>query len=322
LPARIRTLQIIVLALIGVCVVRLYNLQIVDGDYYQERAINQRLRVLSIPAPRGSILDRNGRLLVDSRPAHDVVLQREKGKELDLATLLNTLPTALDLDPEYLGERFDQIKTNPAYESVLIKESATIGDIAWVEAHSLEFPLLHVEKRPQRHYPENGLLAHVLGYVGEISSRQLELPQYEGFKPGDVIGREGVEATYDRFLRGTDGSRTVLVDSRGRIQDVVEVVQPITGQDLVTTIDLDLQLAAEEELRNSPSQRGVIIVMDPNNGELLALASYPTFDPNLFTQRITTRKGRAEYAALLRDPSATWRASKAHRCGSKAPSKK
>ena len=303
LPARIRTVQLIVLALLSICVVRLYNLQIVDGDYYHERAINQRLRMLPIPAPRGSILDRNGRVLVDSRPVYDVILQRERGKQIDQARLLAELPEPLNLDPEYLKERFSEMTRNPAYESILIKENATIHDIAWIEAHSLEFPLLHIEERPQRHSPENGLLAHVLGYVGEISSRQLELPEYKnkGFKPGDVIGKEGLEATYDHFLRGRDGSRTVIVDSLGRIRDIVEVIEPIAGQDLVTTIDLDLQLAAEEQLRNSPSQRGVIIALDPNNGEILALASYPTFDPNLFTERIATKKGRAEYAALLRD---------------------
>jgi penicillin-binding protein 2 len=295
--------QIIVLALLGICVVRLYNIQVIHGDYYHERAINQRLRTLPIPAPRGAILDRNGRVLVDSRPVYDVVLQREKGRQIDLAALLAELPAALDLDPEYLKERFSEISANPAYESILIKENASIQHLAWVEAHSREFPLLHIEERPQRHYPENGLLAHVLGYVGEISSRQLELPEYKsrGLKPGDVIGKEGLEASYDQFLRGRDGSRTVIVDSLGRIRDVVEIVEPVAGQDLVTTIDLDLQLAAEEQLRDSPSQRGVIIALDPNNGEMLALASYPTFDANLFTERIATKKGRAEYAALLRD---------------------
>lgn len=291
-------------AVLAVCVVRLYNLQIVHGDYYHERAINQRLRRLPIPAPRGAILDRNGKVLVDSRPIYDVVLQREKGGQVDFAALLKSLPGAMDLDPEYLNQRFSEIKSNPAYESLLIKENATIGDIAWVEARSLEFPLLHVEHRPQRHYPENGLLAHVLGYVGEISPRQLELPEFKekSYKPGDVIGKEGLEAAYDQFLRGRDGTRTVMVDALGRIRDVVDVVEPTRGQDLVTTIDLDLQLAAEEQLRKSVSGRGVIIAMDPNNGEILALASYPTFDANLFTERISTRKGRAEYAALLRDP--------------------
>jgi penicillin-binding protein 2 len=304
LPARIGTIQIIALALLGGCALRLYNLQIVHGDYHREQAVNQRIRALPIQAPRGTIFDRYGRVLVDSRPIYDVVIQREKGRSIDLDALVVELPGVLNIDPDYLQERFSEIRTNPAYESILIKENATMGDIAWVEAHSLEFPSLQIEQRPQRHYPKDGLLAHVLGYVGEISSRQLEEPQYKknGYKPGDVIGKEGLEATYDEFLRGREGSRTVIVDSLGRIRDVIAVNEPAPGQDLVTTIDLDLQQAAEEQLRNSPSQRGVIIALDPNNGEILALASYPTFDPNLFTERIATTKGRAEYAELLRDP--------------------
>ncbi len=304
LPVRLRTIQILALVLLGICVVRLYNLQIVHGDFYRERAVNQRLRSLAIPAPRGAILDRYGRVLVDSRPIYDVILQRETGRNPDLDGLSAHVPTVLGIDPDYLQERFAEITTNPAYESILIKENATVGDIAWVEAHSLEFPALQIEQRPQRRYPKDGLLAHVLGYVGEISSRQLEEPQYKenGYKAGDVIGQKGLEATYDKYLRGREGHRTVIVDSRGRIRDVIGIIEPSVGQDLVTTIDLDLQQAAEEQLRNSPSQRGVIIAMKPNNGEILALASYPTFDPNLFTGRIATKKGRAEYAALLRDP--------------------
>src|SRR3990172_12344111 len=166
LPARLRTIQIFTLALLAICVVRLYNLQVVHGDYYRERAVNQRLRTIPIPAPRGMILDRHGRVLVDSRPIYDVVLQREIGRSIDLNELARVLPTVLDVDPDYLQERFGEMKANPAYQSILIKANATMGDIAWVEAHSLEFPYLQIEQRPQRHYPANGLLAHVLGYVG------------------------------------------------------------------------------------------------------------------------------------------------------------
>lgn len=304
LSARLRTIQIIALALLGMCALRLYNLQIVHGDYYREQAVNQRIRTLPIPAPRGTILDRHGRVVVASHPVYDVVLRREIGQAIDLDRLMLELPTVLDVDPDYLQERFNEMRTNPAYESILIKEDAPPGDIAWVEARSLEFPSLQIEQRPQRHYPKHGLLAHVLGYVGEISSKQLQFPAYRenGYKAGDVIGKEGLESTYERFLRGREGRRKVIVDSLGRIRDVIEVIEPEQGQNLVTTIDLDLQEAAEEQLRNSPSQRGVIIAMDPNNGEILALASYPTFDPNLFTERISTKKGRAEYAALLRNP--------------------
>jgi penicillin-binding protein 2 len=163
---------------------------------------------------------------------------------------------------------------------------------------------LRVEQQPQRRYPPNGLLAHVLGYVGEISPEQLKHPNYKdkALKPGDVIGQSGLEQTYDDYLRGRDGYRKVVVDSRGRIQDEIETVPPQPGQDLVTTIDLDLQLVAEEQLRDSATKRGVIVVMNPNNGEILALASAPTFDPNLFSGRISTKEGRAEYAALLTDP--------------------
>src|SRR4029079_2187072 len=189
-------------------------------------------------------------------------------------------------------------------ESILIKQDATPNDIAWVEAHNLEYPELRVEQQPQRRYPADGMLAHVLGYVGEISPEQLKQQSYKdkGLKPGDIIGQSGIEQIYDDYLRGRDGYREVVVDSRGRIQDELETVPPTPGRDLVTTIDLDLQGAAEEQLANSATKRGVIIAMDPNNGEILALASAPTFDPNLFSQRITTKEGRARYVALLNDP--------------------
>ncbi|MGB9178714.1 MAG: penicillin-binding protein 2 [Pyrinomonadaceae bacterium] len=304
LTARLRAVQMIVFILLIALGARLYQLQVIKGEYYAERAANQRIRVLPVPAPRGTILDRYGRLLVDSRPVYDLILSREDMQGRNFNKLVEPLAAGLLIDPEYLREHFEEIKHLPAYESIILKENATQSDIAWVEAHELEFPELRIEERPQRHYPENGTLAHVLGYVGEISAKQLGQPEYRdtGYRAGDIIGKEGLEQVYDLYLRGRDGSRTVVVDSRGHIQDVLETVNPQPGQDILTTIDLDLQLAAEAQLRDSPSQRGVIIVMDPNNGELLALASAPTFDPNLFSQRITTREGRAEYAALLRDP--------------------
>jgi penicillin-binding protein 2 len=148
------------------------------------------------------------------------------------------------------------------------------------------------------------MLAHVLGYVGEISPEQLKQASYKekGLKPGDIIGQSGIEQIYDDYLRGRDGYREVVVDSRGRIQDEIETIAPIPGRDVVTTIDLDLQMSAEEQLKTSVTRRGVIIAMDPNNGEVLAFASYPIFDPNLFSQRITTKEGKAEYAALLNNP--------------------
>jgi len=304
LRVRLRLIQVLVLALLGVLCVRLYLLQIIEGKRYSEIAENQRIRLLPIPAPRGVILDRNGNLLVDSRPIYSIILSREDTTHIDRYSLIKPLSEGLKLDPEILRERFDEVKNQPAFESILIKEGATQADIVWVDAHQLELPALRVEQIPQRQYPANGMLAHVLGYVQEISPQQLEEPRFKEkhYKPSDIIGQEGLEAVYDEYLRGRDGYRKVIVDSRGHIQNEVERIEPQSGQDIVTTIDLDLQKAAEDQLRKSPQGRGVIIAMDPNNGEILALASAPTFDPNLFSQRITTKEGRAEYQALLNDP--------------------
>ena len=304
LRVRLRLIQALVLVLLSVLAVRLYLLQIINGTHYAGIAENQRIRLLPIPAPRGVIFDRNGRLLVDSRPIYSVILSREDTKGIDRYSLIKPLSEALGIDGEILRERFDQLKYQPAFESILIKEGASQADIAWVDAHQLELPALRVEQIPQRRYPANGMLAHVLGYVGEISPEQLKQQDFreKGYRPGDIIGQEGIEAVYDEYLRGRDGYRKVIVDSRGHIQNEVERIEPQSGQDIVTTIDLDLQEAAEDQLRKSPQGRGVIIAMDPNNGEIFALASAPTFDPNLFSQRITTKEGRAEYQKLLTDP--------------------
>jgi penicillin-binding protein 2 len=304
LRARLSIINVVVVLLLAVLGVRLYLLQIVRGKYYAEVAENQRIRLLPIPAPRGVIWDRNGNALVSSHPIYEVILSREDIKGKEILSLVEPLAAGLGVDADILRDRFVQIRSMPAFESIPVKEVATPGDIAWVEAHKLEFPELRVEQQPQRTYPPNGMLAHVLGYVGEISPEQLKQQSYKdkGLKPGDIIGLSGLEQSYDDYLRGRDGYRKVLVDSRGRIRDEIETVPPQPGQDLVTTIDFDLQVAAEQQLRDSSTKRGVIVVMDPNNGELLALASAPTFDPNLFSQRITTKAGRAEYAAILEDP--------------------
>jgi len=302
LRARLRFLQVLVVVMLGVLGVRLYVLQVVRGERYAEIAENQRRRHLPIPAPRGVIFDREGRVIVDSRPIYNVILSREDVKDKPLTSLIQPLSEGLTIDSDILKERFDQV--TPAFESILVKQDANPNDIAWVEAHNLEFPELRVEQQPQRRYPADGMLAHVLGYVGEISPEQLKQQSYKdkGLKPGDIIGQSGIEQIYDDYLRGRDGYREVVVDSRGRIQDEIETVPPTPGRDLVTTIDLDLQRSAEEQLATSVTKRGVIVAMDPNNGEIFALASYPTFDPNIFSQRINSKEGRAEYVALLNDP--------------------
>lgn len=304
LRARLGTIQIIALLVLTVLGVRLYYLQIIRGEELKKRAEDQRIRLLPIPAPRGAIFDRNGKILVDSRSTYNILLSREDLKGKDITTLVDVYANGLNIDAQYLRDRFEQIKTLRAFDSAIVKENASQADIIWVESHTYEHPELRVELQPQRTYPPNGFLAHALGYVGEISKEQLEDPKYKekGFKPGDLIGLRGLEAYYDEYLRGIDGYRKVIVDSRGRIQQELEVIPPQPGQDLITTIDYEMQDKAELALRESATKRGVIVMMNPNNGEVLAMASAPTFDPNLFSQRISTKEGRKEYAELIQNP--------------------
>ena len=302
LGARIATIQVIAFVLLAVLGVRLYYLQIVKGESYAERAEEQRIRLLPIPAPRGAILDRNGKILVDSRPTYNVILSREALKKTDLGALVPPIAAGLKVDEEVLQERLEAAK-QPEFEQLVIKENADVNDISWVQAHSLEYPELRAELQPRRNYPLGKTLAHVLGYVGEVSKKQLEDPKYagRGLKSGDIIGKDGLEATYDKILRGRDGYRKVVVDSRSRIQEELETVPPQPGQDLITTVDLTLQQAAEQKLQESTTKRGVIVAMDPNNGEILALASAPSYDPNVFLQA-ATKEGRRAINQLYNDP--------------------
>lgn len=303
LAARIGTIQVLAFVLLTLLGVRLYYLQVVRGEYYSDRAESQRVRFIPIPAPRGAILDRNGKLLVDSRPIYNVVLSNEPLKKLNVNDRVDDYANGLNIDRQYVVERLNLIKKQNEFEAMVLKENVDMRDITWVESHSLEFPELRVELQPQRFYPLIETLAHVLGYVGEISPKQLESAEYKdkGFRPGDIIGKGGLEQYYDEYLRGRDGYRKVLVDSRGRVQSELEVVQPQSGQDLVTTIDLDIQLAAEEKLASSATKRGTIIAMDPNNGEMLAMASAPSFDPNIFVRASSSPEGRKQIADYWQD---------------------
>jgi penicillin-binding protein 2 len=284
LSVRVSTIQIIAFVLLTILGVRLYYLQISKGEYYADKAENQRIRKIPIPAPRGAIFDRNGKILVDSRPTYNVTVSNEVKKLLSGG-----------FDKTEIAERIDDYARGLNVERQYVLE----------RLNSMEYPELRIELQPQRFYPHKEILAHVLGYVGEISPKQLEMAEYKekGFRPGDIIGKGGLEQYYDEFLRGRPGYRKVIVDSRGRIQSEIETVQPQAGQDLVSTIDLDLQLAAENQLQSTPTKRGTVIATDPNTGEVLVMASQPSFDPNIFVQGSTSPEGRKQIAAYWQDES-------------------
>ena len=303
LGMRVVTIQALAFVLLALLGARLYFLQIVKGEYYSDRAESQRVRLIPIAAPRGAIVDRNGKMLVDSRPTYSVVLSNEPLKTINVNERVDDYSRGLNLDRQFVVERLNLIKQQNEFEAMVLKENVDMRDISWVESHSLEFPELRIELQPQRFYPLGTTLAHVLGYVGEISPNQLKDPAYleKGFRPGDVIGKGGLEQYYDEYLRGKPGYRKVLVDSRGRVQSELEVVKPQAGQDLVTTIDLDLQNEAEHQLATSSTKRGTVIAMDPNNGEITAMASAPSFDPNIFVRGSSTPEGRKQIAAYWQD---------------------
>ncbi len=233
-----------------------------------------------------------------------MVLSNEPLKKVNTAERVDEYSRGLNLERQFVVERLNLIKTQNEFETMVLKENVDMRDISWVESHALEFPELRVELQPQRYYPLGTVLAHVLGYVGEISPSQLKEPEFQekGFRPGDIVGKGGLEQYYDEYLRGRPGYRKVLVDSKGRVQSELDVVKPQAGQDMVTTIDLDVQLRAEKQLADSVTKRGTISAMDPNTGEMLAMASAPSFDPNIFVRGSSTPEGRSAIAAYWQDP--------------------
>jgi penicillin-binding protein 2 len=183
----------------------------------------------------------------------------------------------------------------PSYYPIVLKEDLTIEDLAFVAAHRLEFPGLDITPQPRRLYGEGDLAAHLLGYVGEISEKELDRPEFKGSRPGWIVGKSGVERIYNSILMGVDGQKKVVVDSRGKEVATLDTVDSIAGNDLRITLDLDLQRAAEKALGD---QVGAAVALDPRTGEVLALVSRPAFDPNSFTSRIS----RKEWADLMNDP--------------------
>ncbi|MEW6730733.1 MAG: penicillin-binding protein 2 [Acidobacteriota bacterium] len=290
---RILFLKYFVLFFFVILGVRLWYLQVIQHQHYVKQAENNRVRDIPIPAPRGTILDREGRVLVDSRPSYAIMLYQEDmvNREESINILVNKLGT----DPEALLKQMEM--PGPRSRPIMVKTNATPSDRAWIEAHEFEHPELKVELQPQRKYPHGEVLAHVLGYVSEIDEDELREPEYDYCNSGDIIGKAGIERTYNKMLMGKEGSRRVVVDSRGRVIQELGVIPPIPGQDLVTTIDLDIQMTAEQALTGT-GLNGTIVITDPRDGGILALVSHPSFDPNLFAAGIKP----SDYAKLANHP--------------------
>jgi len=264
-----------------------WDLQVVKESVYAEAAERNRIRSRPIHAPRGKILDRDGRVIVDNHSTFSLLLSREYLKDEHLKPIAE----GLNLDPVELRQRLDRYRKRPRYEPIVIKEELSPGDLAFVEAHrgQGDFPEMELIHTQRRLYPRDGLAAHVIGYVGEISEAELDEPEYVDFKQGDIVGKDGIEKRYNAHLSGVDGQRRVLVDNLGNERQVLENKEAIPGQPLQLTLDLDLQAVAELAMEG---RRGAVVALDPRNGEVLAMVSRPAFDPNAFAGRIPTRLWR------------------------------
>lgn len=268
----------------------LWQLQILQQGKYAVMAEHNRVRAEPIPASRGKILDRYGRVIVDNYPSFTAYLVRDINHnwKADLAPIA----AGLFMNVDVLRTNLARFQEAPDYQPIPIKQDITSEDIAFIAAHRDQYPELETVMVSRRLYPRNGFAAHLLGYVGEASERQVAAGQLH---PGAVVGKSGVELEYNDWLMGSDGERRVLVDSRGRVVGELSDTPPQPGHDLRLTIDDDVQIAAEEAIGDRP---GAVVALDPRNGEVLAMVSRPTFDPNLFAQGLSEH----QWQQWLSDP--------------------
>ena len=271
----------------------LWRLQVLNVANYRALAEQNRIRKEPILAPRGKLFDREMRLIVDNYPSVSCFLVREQSRNVDAD--LPLIARGLDLDLDQLRTTLHRYRSEPGYQPIPIKEEVTPDEQAFIAAHRNELPELETIDEERRLYPRDGFAAHLIGYVGEVSEDDLNNPRFAYYEPGDVVGKAGVEETYDSLLRGQDGSREVVVDSHGREVGYFGIEHAVPGQDLRLTIDNDLQRAAELALGD---RNGAIVAMDPRNGEILAMVSRPSFDPNEFAVKID----RADWNKLVTDP--------------------
>ena len=270
----------LVVALLGL---RLWHLQVREGPYYRDLSENNRTRQVLLEPARGLIYDRHGVLLANNVPSFSLYVTLEEVKDRD--HLIGQLSELLGLDPALIRKKLSTKggKLLPRK----IKDRMTLRDAVLIESHRLELPGVMVQVESQRNYPGGITAAHLLGYVGEISSEQLERPEFSGLHQGSVVGQYGVEKSFDRHVRGQAGLKHVEVDAHGSEKQEVVIEQPQAGNDLYLTIDARLQKVAEDLLG---SEYGAIVALDPTNGDILAMASRPGFDPNVLSRELTPKQ--------------------------------
>ena len=278
---RLAVASYIIVGMIGVLLLGFWKLQVIDADKYGSMAERNRVRYIPVIAPRGRMLDRDGRVLVDNRPAFSVLLLRD-----DPALVEKYLPRISDglgIPLDDLQDQLANTKNLPKFQPIIIKPDASRADIDFIESHRSDISVLEMISVSRRRYLPGGFLAHAAGYVGEVSEQQIEASNGK-LRPGDFAGKTGLEHQYNDLLQGTDGMRRVVVNSVGKEVERLATQEAIPGKQIQLTIDYDLQQIAEQSLGPRP---GAAVALDPRTGEVLAMVSHPALDPNDFAVRIS-----------------------------------
>jgi penicillin-binding protein 2 len=285
LALRVAILGGLALVMFAVIFFRLWYLQVLSGDHYLAEANNNRVRSIKMPAPRGKIVDRNGHVLVDNRPAQVVEIAPDKlpKSQAQKTQLYTRLARVLGMTRREIrtGVR-DQLRAVP-FSAAIVKTDVKLPVVEYLSEHASSFPGVTVDTIWLRSYPYRELAAHIFGTVGEVTEQQLKERRYAGVTGGDRIGQSGLEYSYDRFLRGKNGARRILVDAGGNFRGKLGVVQPLAGHQLRLSLDLGVQRVAQQAISGD---EGAFVVMDVKTGAVIALGSNPSFNPNVFSKGI------------------------------------
>lgn len=291
----------LVVFLFFIFVVRLYGLSVVQGQYYAGRAMNNKTREYLIPAPRGKIFDRTGRVLAQNVPSTDVVVIASylPSREEDLKNLAQEISSFFSLSEGEVSGLLEDLKKSRQPQTLLKRNASREEVLRFLERQD-SFPGIFLQQSVRRQYEESAIFSHIIGYEGKVNVG--ELKDFPTYTLNDSIGRQGLERSYEKNLRGIPGAKRLEVDSLGRVQREISEREPVVGSDLILSINADLQKKAfdtlSQELEKSKLKSGAIVALDPRNGEILALVSLPSFDNNVFANGIT----QEAYTSILEDP--------------------
>jgi penicillin-binding protein 2 len=292
LSLRLSGLQAVVATAFAALAVAFWIFQVAQHQKFDEMAENNHRRRLPLPAPRGVLFDRHGKVLVENQNTFNIALDREQSGNID--ETLRILAAATGADEAKMHETVNRRRREPSYRPIVLIENATIEQVIAFRARRLELPGIIAQEVPARQYPQSEMGAHLFGYVSEASEADLAKPEYAGAESGSMVGKAGVEQSYNKLLMGKDGDRLVVVNSRGREMGEASHNNPVEGRRVQLTIDADVQRATEEGFEHF-GYNGAAVILDPRSGEVLAFTSLPAYNPNQFAGGIDA----ADWNSLL-----------------------